>query len=80
MKAKRPPSYSVTPGATHGLPTTYAHGCRCDICRRAWTEYRRDKVREYRQRKAREKKLAEAHALIAEEERRLAREAKKRGR
>ena len=28
-------------GRTHGIRSTYVHGCRCDACREAEREYRR---------------------------------------
>lgn len=35
----------------HGTVSGYNwHRCRCELCRAAWTEYRRPKVREYRER------------------------------
>lgn len=75
MQKRRPPSYRVTPGATHGKIATYSCGCRCDLCRVAWRIYRRPKVAAYRARKraereavAYERRVAEARALIAEHE------------
>lgn len=35
-------------GRTHGIRSTYTKGCRCDECRRAEADYRRD----YRKRSA----------------------------
>lgn len=49
----------------HGTMSGYSwHGCRCKRCKRAWADYRRDRVREYRQRKARERKLEQARKLL----------------
>lgn len=36
---------------TVGAQWRYAKGCRCDACRKAWAEYRRDRNRAYYARK-----------------------------
>ena len=36
----------------HGIPSTYNnYQCRCDICRQAWAEYMRPRIRAYRKTK-----------------------------
>jgi hypothetical protein len=55
MYPMSPDTSRLTPGCTHGKIATYSKGCRCDHCRKAWAEYRRDKVRAYRARKRAEK-------------------------
>ena len=62
----RPPKFTVSPNARHGVQSTYARGCRCPHCTFVWREYRRVPVRIYLQRKAAERKLAAARALVAE--------------
>jgi len=41
----------------HGKASSYNnYKCRCDLCRQAWADYMRDRVRRYRARKKAEKK------------------------
>jgi hypothetical protein len=57
----RPPAH-IGPNRTHGLSSTYAHGCRCDDCREAW---RIDRLAVHRA-KRRIEKLEEARQMLRE--------------
>jgi hypothetical protein len=53
----------IGPNATHGSRSTYARGCRCDACRAAWADDRREKEKVRR----RQRKIEEAQRLLREE-------------